>query len=129
MNQLHQPDGRKKERSHRESNRDSSSSSVSEDAPRADSDPPRNRSSEKHRIGIDTIDQEPEVNGYSRAPSQRRASLSNPARDPRDEPAARKRARFDGKPKLSPTPVIDFEKLSRPSQFLPVSVVPFLIRP
>ena len=48
--------------------------------------------------------------------SKRRHSVSKPARDPRDE-AAPPRSANDGAGTRSPSPVIDFDGLSRPSRF------------
>lgn len=50
--------------------------------------------------------------------SKRRNSLSKAARDPRDEPPTKKRkkkAKSEGQATRSPSPVIDFDGLSRPS--------------
>lgn len=57
------------------------------------------------------------VNG-SQASSMRRPSLSKAARDPRDEPELpwKKPKRQDGKATRTPSPVIDFDGLSRPSK-------------
>jgi len=53
--------------------------------------------------------------------SKRRHGMSQAARDPRDEPALSTRApKSDGKETRSPSPVIDFDGLSRPSMFLPL---------
>lgn len=58
-----------------------------------------------------------EINGHSSS-SKRRHSISKAARDPRDEPSKRKRkreAKVSGVDTRSPSPVIDFDGLSRPS--------------
>ncbi|GAP93188.1 putative GTP cyclohydrolase i [Rosellinia necatrix] len=54
----------------------------------------------------------------TRSSSKRRTSLSKAARDPRDEPKKKKekRARIEGAETRSPSPVIDFDGLSRPSR-------------
>ncbi|CAJ2507325.1 Uu.00g085110.m01.CDS01 [Anthostomella pinea] len=58
-----------------------------------------------------------EVNGDA-ASLKRRNSLSKAARDPRDEPSRKKRkkAKKEGVQTRSPSPVIDFDGLSRPSR-------------
>ncbi|KAI1075680.1 GTP cyclohydrolase I [Whalleya microplaca] len=58
-----------------------------------------------------------EVNGKESS-SKRRNSLSKAARDPRDEPTGRKRKRpkVEGIVTRSPSPLIDFDGLSRPSR-------------
>ncbi|TLD30895.1 hypothetical protein PspLS_02531 [Pyricularia sp. CBS 133598] len=53
------------------------------------------------------------VNGVIKT-SQRRLSLSNAARDPRDEPPPKPKKKPEA-PTRSPSPVIDFDGLSRPS--------------
>lgn len=57
-----------------------------------------------------------EVNGGSES-RKRKNSLSKAARDPRDEPERRKKkkAKAEGTETRSPSPVIDFDGLSRPS--------------
>ncbi|RYP11881.1 hypothetical protein DL767_011284 [Monosporascus sp. MG133] len=57
-----------------------------------------------------------EVNGESK--SKRKNSLSKAARDPRDEPERKKKrkAKTEGTETRSPSPVIDFDGLSRPSR-------------
>jgi hypothetical protein len=55
--------------------------------------------------------------------SRRRLSVSKPARDPRDE-ASPARPVAEGAGTRSPSPVIDFDGLSRPSKFLPLSCEP-----
>ncbi|KAJ8129406.1 hypothetical protein O1611_g4224 [Lasiodiplodia mahajangana] len=57
-----------------------------------------------------------EVNPRSRS-HKRRHSLSKAARDPRDEPESKKKrkAKSEGTETRSPSPVIDFDGLSRPS--------------
>ncbi|RYP69294.1 hypothetical protein DL769_005315 [Monosporascus sp. CRB-8-3] len=57
-----------------------------------------------------------EVNGESK--SKRKNSLSKAARDPRDEPERKKKrkAKAEGTETRSPSPVIDFDGLSRPSR-------------
>jgi GTP cyclohydrolase IA len=66
-------------------------------------------------------DPRPRHNGVGRkrkhkSGGQRRHSMSKAARDPRDEPeVGRKRSKVDGKETRSPSPVIDFDGLSRPS--------------
>jgi GTP cyclohydrolase I len=51
--------------------------------------------------------------------SKRRNSLSKAARDPRDEPEKKrkKKAKAEGTETRSPSPVIDFDGLSRPSPY------------
>lgn len=52
--------------------------------------------------------------------SKRRHSISKAARDPRDEPSSpppKKSKKDEGKVTRSPSPVIDFDGLSRPSRF------------
>lgn len=49
--------------------------------------------------------------------SRRRLSVSKPARDPRDE-ASPARPEAEAAGTRSPSPVIDFDGLSRPSRFL-----------
>lgn len=59
------------------------------------------------------------VNGDEKSKSKRRNSLSKAARDPRDEPERKKRkkAKSEGEASTrSPSPVIDFDGLSRPSR-------------
>ncbi|KAH9987487.1 GTP cyclohydrolase I [Xylariaceae sp. FL0662B] len=56
-----------------------------------------------------------EVNGKESS-SKRRNSLSKAARDPRDEPTRKKLAKVEGVATRSPSPVIDFDGLSRPSR-------------
>ncbi|EHA52489.1 GTP cyclohydrolase 1 [Pyricularia oryzae] len=53
------------------------------------------------------------VNGVIKS-SQRRLSLSNAARDPRDEPPPKPKKKPEA-PTRSPSPLIDFDGLSRPS--------------
>ncbi|RYP92077.1 hypothetical protein DL770_001807 [Monosporascus sp. CRB-9-2] len=57
-----------------------------------------------------------EVDGESK--SKRKNSLSKAARDPRDEPERKKKrkAKAEGTEARSPSPVIDFDGLSRPSR-------------
>ncbi|KAI1473307.1 hypothetical protein K445DRAFT_321996 [Daldinia sp. EC12] len=58
-----------------------------------------------------------EINGHSKS-LKRRNSISKAARDPRDEPRGKKqkKARNEGTETRSPSPVIDFDGLSRPSR-------------
>ncbi|KAL7625252.1 GTP cyclohydrolase 1 [Parahypoxylon ruwenzoriense] len=59
-----------------------------------------------------------EINGHTRS-SKRKDSLSKAARDPRDEPPRKKKKREDKAEDTetrSPSPVIDFDGLSRPSR-------------
>ncbi|KAH9909589.1 GTP cyclohydrolase I [Xylariomycetidae sp. FL2044] len=58
-----------------------------------------------------------EVNGHTSS-TKRRNSLSKAARDPRDEPQRKKRkkTKAEGTITRSPSPVIDFDGLSRPSR-------------
>ncbi|KAI2608979.1 GTP cyclohydrolase I [Hypoxylon fragiforme] len=60
-----------------------------------------------------------EINGHANS-DMRRNSISKAARDPRDEPPSKKRRREEAKAKSvetrSPSPVIDFDGLSRPSR-------------
>ncbi|KAI4860556.1 GTP cyclohydrolase I [Hypoxylon rubiginosum] len=59
-----------------------------------------------------------EMNGHSSV-SKRRTSISKAARDPRDEPPGKerkKRVKVEGPDTRSPSPVIDFDGLSRPSR-------------
>ncbi|WYZ38133.1 hypothetical protein EsH8_III_000047 [Colletotrichum jinshuiense] len=68
----------------------------------------------------DRDDDAVEVNGHSDRSSkkQRRPSLSQPARDPRDTTATKKsksKPKPEGTVTRSPSPVIDFDGLSRPS--------------
>ncbi|KAI1180467.1 hypothetical protein F4777DRAFT_317681 [Nemania sp. FL0916] len=55
---------------------------------------------------------------HPQSSSKRRNSLSNAARDPRDEPERRrkKKAKSEGTVTRSPSPLIDFDGLSRPSR-------------
>ena len=75
-----------------------------------------------------------EVNGSNR-PSSRKNSLSKAARDPRDEPekkVKRKKQKTEGAgtETRSPSPVIDFDGLSRPSlsspPTTPIHTIPHL---
>ncbi len=61
-----------------------------------------------------------EVNGESSSLKRKRNSLRKAARDPRDEPEGKKKkkARVEGTETRSPSPVIDFDGLSRPSSSL-----------
>jgi GTP cyclohydrolase IA len=69
-----------------------------------------------------------EVNGHG-ALGKRRNSLSKAARDPRDEPEGKKKRKRnntttpkpEGLETRSPSPVIDFDGLSRPSQFFSIT--------
>ncbi|KAI1658914.1 GTP cyclohydrolase I [Daldinia decipiens] len=58
-----------------------------------------------------------EINGHSKS-AKRRDSISKAARDPRDEPRGKKheKAEAEGIETRSPSPVIDFDGLSRPSR-------------
>lgn len=59
------------------------------------------------------------LNGRHSAFENRRSSLSKAARDPRDEPVAKKNAlRPNQPPPRAPSPVIDYDGLSRPSKSL-----------
>ncbi len=60
--------------------------------------------------------------GASYSRRQRKHSMSKAAREPRDEPeseAFAKITKSDGGITRSPSPVIDFDGLSRPSKFFP----------
>ncbi|KAK1979796.1 GTP cyclohydrolase I [Colletotrichum cereale] len=74
------------------------------------------RDSKKRKGG----DDDGKVNGHA-SKKQRRPSLSQPARDPRDtttaKPSKKKsKAKSEGTVTRSPSPVIDFDGLSRPSR-------------
>ncbi|KAI1802918.1 GTP cyclohydrolase I [Daldinia bambusicola] len=58
-----------------------------------------------------------EINGHSKS-LKRRNSISKAARDPRDEPRGKKqkKTKNEGAETRSPSPVIDFDGLSRPSR-------------
>ncbi|KAI0139395.1 GTP cyclohydrolase I [Hypoxylon sp. NC0597] len=57
-----------------------------------------------------------EINGHTSS-SKRRHSISKAARDPRDEPKKKKKkTKPEGTETRSPSPVIDFDGLSRPSR-------------
>ncbi|KAG5917240.1 hypothetical protein E4U42_007328 [Claviceps africana] len=80
----------------------------------------RRRKSSKHRSKADFDASSVVVNGsrsVSGALDKRRHSLSKAARDPRDEPPTKKRAlaAASSEAARSPSPVIDFVGLSRPS--------------
>ncbi|KAG6003647.1 GTP cyclohydrolase 1 [Claviceps lovelessii] len=90
-----------------------SGSSTSDNSPRR-----RRRKSKKSRSEVKNDAQSALPNGsHSSALDKRRHSLSKAARDPRDEPPTKKRATAAGSSEIvrSPSPVIDFEGLSRPS--------------
>lgn len=66
-----------------------------------------------------------EINSHSK--KARRESLSQPARDPRDnlpKKEKKKKAKAEGVVTRSPSPVIDFDGLSRPSKITPSSPPP-----
>ncbi|KAG5979094.1 GTP cyclohydrolase 1, partial [Claviceps digitariae] len=90
-----------------------SGSSTSGKSPRR-----RRRKSKKNRSEAPNDSQSVVLNGsHPGALDKRRHSLSKAARDPRDEPPTKKRATATGSSEIvrSPSPVIDFEGLSRPS--------------
>ena len=102
------------------------SSSSPDDSVHDDSQPPptngdekRSRRGKKRRRAKEATGAI-EVNGTSHRPSSRKNSLSKAARDPRDEPekkVKRKKQKTEGTgtETRSPSPVIDFDGLSRPS--------------
>ncbi|KAF6828410.1 GTP cyclohydrolase 1 [Colletotrichum musicola] len=102
----------KKHRSSRHNGHGSSSDASDGDtASQASSKRSSKKSSKrKHR------DDEAEVNGHSTS-KKRRPSLSQPARDPRDTTHTKKKSKpkAEGTVTRSPSPVIDFDGLSRPS--------------
>lgn len=81
----------------------------------------RDRKNGKRRATIDVDGLGVPINGGARpsAFEKRRNSLGKAARDPRDEPPTKKRITVPGKGTVtrSPSPVIDFDGLSRPSMF------------
>ncbi|KAG6001546.1 GTP cyclohydrolase 1 [Claviceps maximensis] len=90
-----------------------SGSSTSEKPPRR-----RRHKSKKNRAEARPDPHSVVLNGSRSAVlDKRRHSLSKAARDPRDEPPTKKRATVTGSSSIvrSPSPVIDFEGLSRPS--------------
>lgn len=99
----------------------SDSASVSGSSTSDESTRKRKRSKNKDKTSSSTA----LINGGRKrsAFEQRRDSLGKAARDPRDRPTKKKRATTDeeeGKVVRSPSPVIDFDGLSRPSTLFTV---------
>ncbi|KAK0383682.1 hypothetical protein NLU13_9593 [Sarocladium strictum] len=106
-----------KKRSH-ENELPSSSGSSSSDEPSRKKHR-RSGSSKKNHSTRKNGDSEVALNGAGAgALKSRRNSLGKAARDPRDEPPKKRRVSIAGEvvPTRSPTPVVDFDGLSRPSR-------------
>lgn len=88
----------------------------------------RKRKAKKNGVKTDNTSESAVVNGHHRrsAFEQRRNSLGKAARDPRDEPPTKKRVTVAGKGRIvrSPSPVIDYDGLSRPSQCISCAFYP-----
>ncbi|TDZ38254.1 GTP cyclohydrolase 1 [Colletotrichum spinosum] len=96
----------------------SSSPATSSDAETVASQSSSKRGSKKSKRKA-RDDDDGQVNGHSHTHKKRRPSLSQPARDPRDTTTPKKKKSKQPKPEgvvtRSPSPVIDFDGLSRPS--------------
>jgi GTP cyclohydrolase IA len=80
--------------------------------------PAREKKSSRRKRKLRSQDGADEGAEEGRADGKRRNSLHKAARDPRDEPEGKKRkkAKAEGSITRSPSPVIDFDGLSRPSK-------------
>lgn len=97
-----------------------SSSSSSDDSARNKKQKRKDRKNGKKKASGDTDGLGVAVNGSKpSAFEKRRNSLGKAARDPRDEPPTKKKVKVPGNGVVtrSPSPVIDYDGLSRPSMF------------
>lgn len=102
----------------------SSASEAGEGTPEPQIQLPQHNGDKKKRRSHTNGDEAIETNGRSES-KKRRKSLTKAARDPRDEPEVKKSKKrkstttanaADGDETRSPSPVIDFDGLSRPSK-------------
>lgn len=114
-----------RKRSHDDNNPSSSGSSSSDEPSRK-----KHRKSKKHGSVSKNGEVAMPVNGAEAPKNRRNSMVGKAARDPRDEPLKKRKASTGGevarKSSASPSPVIDFDGLSRPSMQHLAQILPTL---